>query len=75
MKTIIIISCISKKLPHKAKAKDLYISALFKLSFQYAKSLNVNDIYILSAKYGLLPLDQEVEPYEQTLNRMSKRER
>ena len=58
-----------------AKAKDLYISSLFKLSLQYAKSLNVNDIYILSAKYGLLPLDQEIEPYEKNLNRMSGKER
>jgi len=75
MKTIVLISCVSKKLPHMAKAKDLYISSLFKLSLQYAKSLNVDGIYILSAKYGLLPLHQEIEPYEQTLNRMSGKER
>jgi hypothetical protein len=75
MKTIVLISCVSKKLPCMAKAKDLYISSLFKLSLEYAKSLNADEIYILSAKYGLLPLDKEIGPYEQTLNRMSARER
>ena len=75
MKTIVLISCVSKKLPYTAKAKDLYISNLFKLSLEYAKSFNPDIIYILSAKYGLIPLDSEIEPYEKTLNRMSKKER
>ena len=75
MKTIVLISCVSKKLPHMAKAKDLYISSLFKLSLAYAKSLDPDAIYILSAKYGLTPLDLEIEPYEKILNRMSTRER
>ena len=40
MKRIVLISCVSKKLPYKAKAKDLYNNTLFKLNYQYAKSLN-----------------------------------
>jgi hypothetical protein len=28
-------------------------------------------VFILSAKHGLLGLEQEIEPYEQTLNNMS----
>ena len=75
MKTIVLISCVSKKLPRKAKAKDLYVSPLFKFSLEYAQSLKPDAIYILSAKDGLLPLDQEIEPYEKTLDRMSGRER
>ncbi len=75
MKTIVLISCVSKKLPYPAKAKDLYISNLFKLSLQYAKSLDPDAIYVLSSKYGLTPLDLEIEPYEKTLNRMLERER
>ena len=69
-KRIILISCVSQKLPHRAKAKDLYISTLFKLNLKYAKKLNSDGIYILSAKYGLLNLEQEICPYEQTLNKM-----
>lgn len=69
-KRIVLISCVSQKLPHRAKAKDLYISTLFKLSLRYAKKLNSDGVYILSAKYGLLNLKQEIDPYEQTLNNM-----
>lgn len=67
---IVLISCVSQKLSHRAKAKDLYVSTLFRLNLKYAKLLNPDAIYILSAKYGLLSLEQEIEPYEQTLNNM-----
>ncbi len=67
---IVLISCVSQKLPHRAKAKVLYVSTLFKLSLKYAESLRPDEIYILSAKHGLLRLGKEIEPYEQTLNNM-----
>lgn len=70
MKKIVLISCVSQKLPHKAKARDLYVSTLFKLNLKYANSLRPNEIYVLSAKHGLLELEREIEPYEQTLNNM-----
>lgn len=69
-KKIVLISCVSQKLPHRAKAKDLYVSTLFKLNLKYANSLSPDDIYVLSAKHGLLDLEQEIEPYELTLNNM-----
>ncbi|MBA7517037.1 hypothetical protein ES705_09087 [subsurface metagenome] len=68
MKKIILISCASKKLAFKSKAEDLYISTLFRLSFTYAKKLKPNNIFILSAKYGLLNLDDEIATYNETLN-------
>ncbi len=74
MKRIVLISCVSKKLNHKTKARDLYISPLFKLNLRYAKSLNPDKIFILSAKYGLVDLDEEIEPYDLTLNKMSSNE-
>lgn len=70
MAKIALISCVSKKRLHKAKAKDLYISPLFKQNLAYAKSLNPDKIFILSAKYGLLDLEGEIEPYDLTLNQM-----
>ena len=70
MKRIVLISCVSQKLPHRAKAKNIYISTLFKLNLRYAEKLNPDGVYILSAKYGLLNLEQEIDPYEQTLNDM-----
>ena len=74
MKTIVLISCVSKKLNYKAKAQDLYISPLFKKNLQYSRSLNPDKIFILSAKYGLLDLDKEIEPYNKTLNNMTSNE-
>ena len=75
MTKIILISCVSKKLNYKAKAKNLYISPLFNYNLKYAHSLKPNKILILSAKYGLIDLDDEIEPYNKTLNRMTKIER
>jgi len=74
MKRVVLISCVSKKLSYKSKAKDLYISTLFKLNFKYAKSLNPDKTFILSAKYGLLNPEQEIEPYNETLNTKSTQE-
>ncbi|UZQ49968.1 DUF6884 domain-containing protein [Clostridium kluyveri] len=68
MKKIVLISCVSKKLSYPAKAKDMYISQLFKLNFNYANFIKADNIFILSAKYGLLKLDKEIEPYNETLN-------
>jgi len=61
-------------LPYKAKAKDLYISSLFKYNLKYAKSLNPDKVFILSAKYGLIDLEREIEPYDKTLNNMPSEE-
>jgi hypothetical protein len=67
---MVLISCVSQKLTRRAKAKDLYVSALFKLNLKYAETLESDGIYILSAEYGLLSLEQEIDPYERTLNDM-----
>ena len=67
-KKIILISCASKKLAFKSKAKDLYISPLFRFSLAYAKKLKPDKIFILSAKYGLLNLNDEIATYNETLN-------
>ena len=75
MKTIILISCVSKKGTKKAKAEKMYESALFIKSLAYARKLKHDNIYILSAKHHLLALDAEIEPYNLTLNTMNKQER
>lgn len=69
-KKIILISCVSKKSKNREKARNLYTSSLFKLNLKYAQSLNPDKIFVLSAKYGLLNLDEEIEPYNRTLNQM-----
>jgi cytoplasmic iron level regulating protein YaaA (DUF328/UPF0246 family) len=74
MRKIVLIACASKKLPYKAKAKEIYNSTLFKLNMEYAKTFQPDDIFILSAKYGLLQLEDEIEPYNKTLNNLPEEE-
>ncbi len=73
-KRIVLISCVSQKLSKPAKARDLYVSTLFKFSLKYAEKLEPDNIFILSAKHGLLPLEKEIAPYEKTLNNMRSSE-
>jgi len=70
MKRIILISCVSKKRQVRSKAKDLYISTLFRKNLAYALKLKSEYIFILSAKYGLVELEKVIEPYDVTLNTM-----
>jgi hypothetical protein len=60
LKKIVLVSCVKSKLSHPAKARDLYISTLFKSNLEYACRQNPDGIYILSAKYGLLELDRKL---------------
>lgn len=73
---IIFLSCVKNKMDTPCIARDMYISDLFKKSLSYAEQLSESaTIYILSAKYGLLELNQQIEPYELTLNTMNKKQR
>ncbi len=75
MRRVVLISCVKKKFTHKTKARDLYVSDLFKKNLNYALKLAPDEIFILSAKYGLVALDDEIEPYDLTLKTMSASER
>lgn len=77
MKKIVLISCSSKKLETrvKVKAKELYVSPLFRYSLQYAESLRPAKIFILSAKHGLLDLEKKIKPYNSTLSYVSPKKR
>ena len=75
MRTTVLLSCASKKRLQKCKARDLYDSPLFKLSLKYAEKFDSGNIFILSALHGLVKLDEFIEPYNVTLNRLSKLDR
>ena len=68
-----LISCCSTKLStkNKVEAQKLYISPLFTYALDYCKK-NYDKNFILSAKYGLLKLDDLIENYDFTLNDLSK---
>lgn len=63
-KTVVLISCSSKQFHHQAVAFKLYISTLFKKSWDYAKSIYPDRIFILSTKYGLLNPNVTRENYD-----------
>src|SRR5690606_42128252 len=72
---IALISCTSRKKSYKCQAKDLYSeSSRFQLAFSFAK-LIADQIFILSAKYGLIPENMIIEPYNETLKDKSTQER
>ncbi|RWN37530.1 DUF6884 domain-containing protein [Mesorhizobium sp.] len=75
MKTIVLISCGKTKHHSRSRASNLYRGDLFKKSLAYARSLEPDAIYILSAKHGLVGLDDELDPYELTLTKMGIKER
>jgi len=76
MKTIVLLMCGKNKLSQKAKAEVLYTSPRFQKSIEYAKTLtDYSNIYVLSAKHGLLGLQQEIGPYDKSIYKMSSEEK
>jgi len=72
---IVLISCVSKKRNESCRVRDLYISDLFKKALYYSENIiEADKIFVLSAKYGLVSLDEIIEPYDKTLNKMKKGE-
>jgi hypothetical protein len=66
---------VKTKLQTKAMAKELFISPWFKKSLKYAYSLHPDNIFILSSKYGLLELDDEIDTYDVSLKEKSSGEK
>jgi len=64
---ILLISCGKNKTELPKQAMLLYTGALFKLQLQHAKEQNPDRLYIMSAKYGLLELDELIAPYDYSL--------
>jgi hypothetical protein len=75
MKKIVLLSCVKTQRSSKSLAKDLYLSPFFKKSLAYAYKLNPDKIFILSSKYGLIELDEIIEPYDVELKSESASER
>ena len=67
---IVLVGCVKSKQSHAARAKDLYVSDLFRKARRYAEE-TTERWYVLSAKYGLVAPDEVIEPYELHLARAS----
>lgn len=71
---IALIGCVKSKRKRSCKAADMYISPIFRKSLNYA-SKTCAKTYILSAKYGLLRMDDIISPYNETLNQKTEHEK
>jgi hypothetical protein len=73
---ISLISCSKKKKNFRCKASEMYSeSDLFKKTLSYSKRNFYDIIFIISAKHGLLSLDELIDPYEVSLMEMGKTEK
>lgn len=70
MNEVVLISCVKSKRENRSRAADIYVSDWFRKALAYARTLNPDQLFILSAKHGLLGLDQVIEPYEKSLKNM-----
>lgn len=62
---IIIITCGQEKALTKSRAEKMYVSGYFKQCLAWAKAkTSPEKIFIISAKYGLLRLDEVIAPYD-----------
>lgn len=67
-KYLVILQCTSKKQDKPCPAHEMYSkSARFRKFYPLAKQVPQGDVVIYSAKYGLIPDTQVIEPYNVTL--------
>ena len=73
---IVFISCGALKMDIPCKAEKMYQGLYFQRTLKYARKLvkenEGGQIFILSAKYGVLDLDEMIEPYNVALSEQSK---
>jgi hypothetical protein len=69
-----LVACSSRKLGRAATARELYESPLFKLSLADAER-TCTAVYVMSAKHGLVHLDETIEPYDVKLGERGWRDR
>ncbi len=76
---IVLIACSKIKITtYKYKrivAEEMYCSALFRKSLNYARIKHDGyRIFVLSAKYGLVPIEKKISLYDLSLNYFSVEE-
>ena len=76
MSEIILIGCSKSKANHAAPAGEFYLGNGFRKALAYSRRGYPDAaVYVLTAYYGLVPIDTVLEPYDLTLNNMSANDR
>lgn len=71
---IVLVGCCAEKLSRIAPARQLYRSALFQKATAYAGTLGC-DVYVISAAYGLIRMDDQLAPYDKSMSGMAPEQR
>lgn len=74
MKRIAVIGCGAKKRPCRVRARYLYTGPLFTDALAHALAHGFNPIVVLSAKHGIVDLEQEIDPYDLRLADLTRAE-
>ena len=75
MRDVVLIGCTKRKRDEPSPARELYQeSPLFRKRLAYAESLDPDLMLVLSAKHHVLKMNEEIAPYDVTLNEMSRDE-
>lgn len=61
---LVVVSCGGRKLPHAAPAGQMYTGSYHLACRRAADALQPDLVLILSAKWGLVGLDELVQPYD-----------
>lgn len=72
---VVLIACVKTQLTTRAPANQLFISSLFRYSLRYAEMKSPDLIFILSAKYGLIELDEIIEPYDVKMSKKTAKDK
>ncbi|MGW4355521.1 DUF6884 domain-containing protein [Nocardia sp. NPDC004582] len=65
---LVVVTCGARKAARPTAAAEMYVGGYARQCLRAARVLAVDpDIRIVSARYGLLALDEEIEPYETRL--------
>jgi len=72
-KTLVIVGCGAAKQDSPAPARDLYTSTYFQKKREYAEVVG-DEWAILSAEHGLVIPDEELEPYETSIDDLGDEE-
>jgi hypothetical protein len=71
---VALVGCGARKQAGTHAARDLYTGSLFRAAFAHAER-TADEVYIVSALWGLVAPDAQLESYNRTLDAYGKRER
>ena len=61
---VVVVPCGGRKRPHASPAGEMYVGSYHRACRRYAERVGADRVLILSARHGLVGLDEVIEPYD-----------